>query len=179
MAQEKLEKGLISIFTGDGKGKTSAAIGIASRAAGHGFNVFIAFFLKGDNYLHGEKISLSLFSNITMKSYGRQGWVDSNNIQPGDKEQAKKGLDEAKEAMLVGKYDIIVLDEINVAVNFGLLDVDDVIKLIDEKPENVELILTGRCADCRLIQAADMVTEMLMVKHPYENGIQARKGIDY
>jgi len=179
MSPEQLERGLVSVFTGDGKGKTSAAIGIATRAAGHGFKVFIAFFMKGDNYIHGEKASLSSLPNITMKSFGHEGWVDKNNIQPEDKEQAKKGLAAARDAMLNGKYDVIVLDEINIAINFGLIKTDDVIKLIGEKPGNVELILTGRYADAKIIQTADLVTEMLMIKHPYNNGIQARRGIDY
>ena len=179
MSPEQLEQGLVSVFTGDGKGKTSAAIGIATRASGHGFKVFIAFFMKGDNYIHGEKTALASFPNVTMKSFGREGWVDKNNIQPEDKEQAKKGFTAARDAMRSGKYDVIVLDEINIAVNFGLIEANDVIKLIDEKPENIELILTGRNADAKIIQAADMVTEMLMIKHPYNNGVQARRGIDY
>jgi cob(I)alamin adenosyltransferase len=179
MSPEQLERGLVSIFTGDGKGKTSAAIGIAVRAAGHGLNVFITFFMKGDNYLHGEKVSLAFLPNITVKSFGGEGWVDKNNIQPENREQAKKGLASATDAMLSGKYDIIIMDEINVAASFGLVDVDEILSLIDKKPANVELILTGRNADIKLIHKADMVTEMLMIKHPYNSGIQARKGIDY
>jgi cob(I)alamin adenosyltransferase len=179
MSPEKLEQGLVSVFTGDGKGKTSAATGIATRAAGHGLRIFIAFFMKADNYIHGEKKSLSSFPNVTLKSFGREGWVDKNNIRPEDIEQANTGLNAAREAMLSGKYDIIILDEINPAVDFGLISIDTVLDLIKDKPGNVELILTGRNADARLIQAADMVTEMLAIKHPYENGIQARRGIDY
>jgi cob(I)alamin adenosyltransferase len=166
MSPKQLERGLVSIFTGDGKGKTSAAIGIAVRAAGHGLSIFIAFFMKGDNYVHGEKISLSSFSNIDIESFGGEGWVDKNNIQPQDIELAKTGLAAARDAMLGGKYDIIIMDEINSAANFGLVDADEILKLIDEKPADVELILTGRNADTRLMQAADMVTEMLMIKHP-------------
>jgi len=170
---------MVSIFTGDGKGKTSAAIGIATRAAGHGLRVFIVFFMKGDNYIHGEKNSLPSIPNIKFESFGGKGWVDKNNIHPEEIEQAQKGFNAAREAMLGGEYDIVILDEINPAVSFGLIPADKVLELIEEKPSNVELILTGRNADARLVQAADMVTEMLAIKHPYNNGIQARKGIDY
>ncbi|HAS04500.1 MAG TPA: cob(I)alamin adenolsyltransferase [Dehalococcoidia bacterium] len=179
MIPEKLERGLVSVFTGDGKGKTSTAIGIASRAAGHGFKVFFAFFLKAGNYIHGEKKSLSLLSGVAFESYGCEGWVDKDNVLPEDIEQAKKGFSASREAMLSGDYDVIIMDEVNMAINLGLIPVDDMLKLIDEKPANVELILTGRYADAKIIQAADLVTEMLMIKHPYNNGIQARRGIDY
>ncbi|MDD4874360.1 MAG: cob(I)yrinic acid a,c-diamide adenosyltransferase [Dehalococcoidales bacterium] len=179
MSPQQLERGLVSIFTGDGKGKTSAAIGIAVRAAGHGLRVFIAFFMKSNNYIHGEKIAFSSFPNVTIKNFGGDGWVDKNNIQPEDREYAKLGLITVRDEMLSGKYDIIIADEINIAADFGLIEVAEILKLIDEKPVNVELILTGRYANTRLIQAADMVTEMLMIKHPYNSGIQARKGIDY
>jgi cob(I)alamin adenosyltransferase len=179
MSSEKLEHGMVSIFTGDGKGKTSAAIGIATRAAGHGLMVFIVFFMKADNYVHGERTSLSSIPNIKFESFGGKGWVDKNNINSEDIEQAKQGFNTARESMLSGEYDVVILDEINPAVFFGLIPADKVLELIKEKPSNVELILTGRNADARVVQAADMVTEMLAIKHPYNNGIQARRGIDY
>jgi cob(I)alamin adenosyltransferase len=179
MAPEKLEKGLVSVFTGDGKGKTSTAIGIASRAAGHGLKIYFAFFLKAGNYVHGERKSLSLLDNVKFESFGCEGWVDKDNIRPEDIEQAKKGFNASRNAMLSGEYDVVIMDEINMAVNLGLISLDDMLKLIGEKPANVELILTGRYADAKVIQAADVVTEMLMIKHPYNSGIQARRGIDY
>jgi cob(I)alamin adenosyltransferase len=179
MTPDKLEKGFVSVFTGDGKGKTSTAIGIASRAAGHGLRIFFAFFLKASNYVHGERKSLSLLSEVTFESFGCEGWVDKDNIRPEDIEQAKKGFSASRNSMLSGDYDVIIMDEVNMAVNLGLIPVDDMLELIDEKPANVELILTGRYADAKIIQAADLVTEMLMIKHPYNNGIQARRGIDY
>jgi cob(I)alamin adenosyltransferase len=179
MAAEKLEKGLVSVFTGDGKGKTSTAIGIATRAAGHELKVYIAFFLKGGNFIHGERKSLTALSNVTYESFGCEGWVDKDNIRPADIEQARKGFTASKNAALGGEYDVVIMDEVNMAVNLGLIPVDDLLKLINEKPVNVELILTGRYAHAKIIQAADLVTEMLMIKHPYNNGIQARRGIDY
>ncbi|MDD4924318.1 MAG: cob(I)yrinic acid a,c-diamide adenosyltransferase [Dehalococcoidales bacterium] len=179
MTPEKLEKGLVSVFTGDGKGKTSTAIGIASRAAGHGLKVYFAFFLKAGNYVHGERKSLFLLSEVTFESFGCEGWVDKDNIRPQDIEQSQKGFTASRNAVLGGEYDVVIMDEVNMAVNLGLIPVDDLLKLISEKPENVELILTGRYADVKIIQAADMVTEMLSIKHPYNSGIQARRGIDY
>ena len=179
MTAEKLEKGLVSVFTGDGKGKTSTAIGIATRAAGHELKVYIAFFLKGGNFIHGERKSLSALSNVVYESFGCEGWVDKDNIRPEDIEQARKGFNASKNAALSGEYDVIIMDEVNMAVNLGLIPLDDVLELINEKPANVELILTGRYADAKIIQASDLVTEMLSIKHPYNSGIQARRGIDY
>ncbi|MFA5628801.1 MAG: cob(I)yrinic acid a,c-diamide adenosyltransferase [Dehalococcoidales bacterium] len=179
MTPNKLEKGLVSVFTGDGKGKTSTAIGIASRAAGHGLKIYFAFFLKANNYVHGEKHSLSLLSGVKFESFGCEGWVDKDNIRPEDFEQAQKGFDASRNAVLCGEYDVVIMDEINMAVNLGLVCTDDLLTLIKEKPANVEMILTGRYADAEIVQAADLVTEMLMIKHPYNDGIQARRGIDY
>ena len=176
---QQLEQGLVSIFTGDGKGKTTAAIGTVVRAAGHGLRAFVAFFMKGKDYVHGENNILSKLPNVTLASFGQNGWVDRDNIKPIHKEQARLALATAREAMLSGTYDLVVLDEINIAIDYGLIELDEVIKLINDKPQNVELILTGRNTDTRLVQMADLVTEMLMIKHPYARGIKARRGIDY
>ena len=173
------DKGLISIFTGDGKGKTTAAIGTAVRAAGHGLRVFIAFFAKGDKYFRGEDNTLSRLPNITITSCRHKNWIDKENIKAEDKELAKSALAAAREAMLNGNYNLIVLDEINIAINYGLVSLDEVIELVNDKPQNVELILTGRYAEPKLVQMADLVTEMQMVKHPYSKGVKARRGIDY
>ncbi len=174
-----LKQGLVSIFTGEGKGKTTAAIGTAVRAAGHGLKVFIVFFMKGKDYVHGEAEALSKLDNITLVSFGQRGWVDKDNVTAEDKEQAKSALAAATEAVASGKYDLVILDEVNIALNYRLIEADDVIKLINEKPKGVELILTGRYAEPRLVQIADLVTEMLMIKHPFSRGIKARRGIDY
>ena len=173
-----LRRGLVQIFTGDGKGKTSAAIGAVIRALGHGLRVYVAFFMKGD-HPSGERNILSQLPNVTMESFGAGGLVDPANIKPEEKEQAKRGLAAASKAMLSGNYDLVVLDELNLAVAWNLVELDEVLKLIGDKPEGVELILTGRRADSKLIKSADLVTEMLKIKHPYDNGVVAREGIEY
>ena len=175
---EPLRRGLVQIFTGDGKGKTSAAIGAVVRALGHGLRVYIGFFMKGD-HPSGERNILSKLPNVTMESFGAGGFVGRENIKPEEKERAKRGLAAARKAMLSGNYDLVVLDELNLAVAWNLVERDEVLKLIDERPEGVELILTGRRADSKLIKAADLVTEMLKIKHPYDEGVKAREGIEY
>ena len=177
-APEPLSRGLVYIFTGDGKGKTSAATGVVVRALGHGMRVHITYFMKGA-YPYGERAMLSKLPNVTLASFGRAEFVDPANTKPDEIEQARLALAAAREAMLSGNYDLVVLDEVNVAVAFRLIGLDEVIRLIEDKPKNVELILTGRKADTKLVQMADMVTEMLKIKHPYDEGVLARKGIDY
>ncbi|MCS7286184.1 MAG: cob(I)yrinic acid a,c-diamide adenosyltransferase [Anaerolineae bacterium] len=173
-----LKKGLIEVYTGDGKGKTTAALGLALRAAGHGLKTCIIQFMKGwPNY--GELKSVGNIPEITLRQFGGPHFVDRNNPSLQDIEMAHEALEEARRAMLSGQYDIIVLDEINVALDFGLLSLEEVIALLEEKPEGVELILTGRNAHPEIIKRAHLVTEMKEVKHPYREGIVARKGIDY
>ncbi len=172
------EEGLVYIFTGDGKGKTTAALGVVLRALGHGLRVYIAFFMKGQ-YPYGEYNILSKLPNVTMASFGSREFVDPTNVKPEEREQARRALTAAREAMLSGKYDLVVLDEVNAAVAFKLIELDEVVRLIADKPQNLELILTGRKADPKLIQLADLVTEMLKIKHPYDEGVLARRGIDY
>ncbi len=176
---EPVTNGLVSIFTGDGKGKTTAAIGTAVRAAGHGLRVFIVFFMKGRGYVHGEFAVLAKLPNVTIASFGQRGWADKDEVKPEHREQAGLALASAREAIQGGSYDLVVLDEVNVAITSKLIELDEVLRLINDKPRNVELILTGRNADPRLVQRADLVTEMQMIKHPYAKGIKARKGIDY
>jgi cob(I)alamin adenosyltransferase len=171
-------KGLVQIFTGNGKGKTTAALGTVLRATGHHLKVFIVFFMKGD-YAYGEYSALSKLPNVETASFGFRKFTDPANIKPEEKEQAKAALETARKAVLSGNYNLVVLDEVNVALSYNLIELDDVIRLIKEKPSHVELILTGRNADSRLIELADLVTEMVKVKHPFDKGIQARKGIEY
>ena len=171
-------RGLIQIFTGDGKGKTTAALGVVLRALGHGLKVCVVIFMKGD-YPYGERNILSKLPNVTTASFGSSEFVDPANVKPEEIEQARLALAAAREAMLSGNYDLVVLDEVNVAVVFKLVELDEVVRLIEDKPKNVELILTGRQADTKLVQMADLVTEMLKIKHPYDEGVLARKGIDY
>jgi cob(I)alamin adenosyltransferase len=175
---EPLPRGLVQVFTGDGKGKTSAAIGAVIRALGHGLKVYIVFFMKGD-YPYGERSILSQLPNVTMESFGFRSFTDPANIKPEEKEQAKRALAAASEAMLSGSYDLVVLDEVNLAVAWNLVELDEVLKFIEDKPQGVELILTGRRADSRLVKSADLVTEMLNIKHPYNEGMVARGGIEY
>jgi len=171
-------KGLVQIFTGNGKGKTTAALGTVIRAAGHGLKVFVIFFIKGD-YASGEYSTLSRLPDVKVASFGLRRFIDPKNVDPEEKAQAKAALAAAREAITGGSYDLVVLDEINVALDFKLIDPDDVMQLIKDKPPHVELILTGRNADSRLIEAADLVTEMVKIKHPFDKGIKARKGIEF
>ena len=177
-SSEPLRRGLVQIFTGDGKGKTSAALGTVIRALGHGLRVYIVFFMKGD-YPYGEHNLLSELPNVTIARFGQREFINPANIKPKEIEQAKQALAAAREAMVSGSYDLVVLDEVNLAVAFKLVELDEVVRLINDKPSNVELILTGRQADNKLIKLADLVTEMVKIKHLHDEGIMARKWIDY
>lgn len=168
---------MIHVFTGNGKGKTSAAVGIAVRAAGHDLKVHITFFMKGE-YPYGEQKSLKLLPGISVARFGSLEFVDPSNVKPEEKEQARLALEDARQAIRSGKYDIVILDEVNVAAAWKLIDIRDLLSVIGEKPENVDLILTGRYASEDLISCADLVTEMKEVKHPFRKGVQSRKGID-
>jgi cob(I)alamin adenosyltransferase len=175
---EKNGKGLVQVFTGNGKGKTTAALGTILRAAGHGLRIFIVFFMKGD-YEYGEFNTLLKLPNVEIYQSGFRRFTDPLKIKPEEKEQAKTALEVARKAVLGGRYDLVVLDEVNVALEYHLIELDEVVKLIEDRPRNVELILTGRYADTRLVEMADLVTEMVKVKHPFDKGIKARKGIEY
>ncbi|MFC1925112.1 cob(I)yrinic acid a,c-diamide adenosyltransferase [Chloroflexota bacterium] len=170
--------GLVEIFTGNGRGKSSAALGVVLRALGHGLRVHIIYFMKGD-YPYGEQKILSQLPNITFVAFGQESFVDPANIKPEEREQARLGLEEARRSVLSNEYDLVVLDEVNVAVAWKLIDQEHLIELIKEKPLSVELILTGRYANGKLTQLADLVTEMVEVKHPYQKGITSRPGFDY
>jgi len=177
-SSESHSKGLVQIFTGAGKGKTTAALGAVIRALGHGRRIFIVVFMKGD-YPYGEWNVLSKLPNVSIAKFGSLDFVDPVNIKPEEREQAKQALVAAREAILSGNYDLVVLDEVNIAAAWKLVELGEVIELIKDKPEDVELILTGRYADKKLVEKADLVTEMRKVKHPYDKGIKARTGIEY
>ncbi len=177
-SSEHFTEGLVQVFTGEGKGKTTAALGTVIRALGHGLRVYIVYFMKG-GYPYGERNILSKLPNVDVASFGSAEFVDPANVRPEEKEQARQALAAAREVMLSGNYDLVVLDEVNLAVAWKLVELDEVVRLIRDKPQNVELILTGRQADTKLIQLADLVTEMLKIKHPYDKGMTARKGIEY
>ncbi len=174
----KKNQGLVQVFTGNGKGKTSAALGAVLRAVGHGLRVYIVFFMKG-KYPYGEFSTLPKLPNVDVASFGLRCLINPADINPEEIEQAKLALSAARKAMLSGNYDMVVLDEVNIALYFKLIELDDVVRLIGDKPRNVELILTGRYADAKLIELADLVTEMVKLKHPYDKGVKARKGIEY
>ena len=174
----KLDKGSVQIYTGNGKGKSTAAIGQAVRAAGFGLRTYIAQFMK--EFPYNELISLKHLSEwITIEQFGGDEFVFKKDL-PGEEElvKARKGLQSAKEKMLSGEYDIIILDEAIVAIYFKLIETKDLIEFINTKPTNVELILTGRYCPEELIKLADLVTEMKEVKHYYQKGITSRNGIE-
>ena len=174
----KLENGLVQVYTGNGKGKTSAAFGLALRAIGRGLKVYIIQFIKG-GFDYGELYIIDKLPNLTLKAFGRGKFVTEKPPEKEDIELAHEALTLAEEIVKSGEYDIVVLDEINVALNLKLIKIDSVLKMIKNKPKHVELILTGRCTSDKIIEAADLVTEMKEVKHPYKKGFQARKGIEY
>jgi len=169
-------KGCIQIYTGDGKGKTTAALGVAIRAAGYGLKTYIGQFMKGQHY--GELTALRDNPCITVEQYGDIKCIQREEVTQKDIDLAGKGLVVALDAMLSGQYDIVVLDEINVAIWFDLLSVKQVMDFLDKRPENVEVILTGRRAPQELIEYADLVSEIKEVKHYYNQGILARNGIE-
>lgn len=178
MEGQRDSTGQVLVFTGKGKGKTSAAVGVAIRAAGHGLRVFLVLFMKGE-FPYGEQKALALLPNVTLCRFGSLEFCNPNQVKEEEKAEARKALQTAREALLSGGYDVVVLDEVNVAAAWGLISVEEVVELIKQKPPGVDLILTGRYADDRVLELADLVTEMVEVKHPYHKGVLSRKGIDY
>jgi cob(I)alamin adenosyltransferase len=168
--------GQVQVYTGDGKGKTTAALGLAVRAAGHGLRTYVGQFMKGQSY--GELEALRGHPLITIEQYGGTRCVRRGDITADDVARAHRGLECALEAMLSGQYAIVVLDEVNVAMWFGLLAAEEVLAFVERRPEPVELILTGRYAVPEVIEMATLVTEMREVKHYYRDGVPARDGIE-
>jgi cob(I)alamin adenosyltransferase len=176
----KLDRGLVEVYTGNGKGKTSAALGLALRAIGRGFKVcFVCFFKKN---VSGESLVARnyLQDKLVIYQAGRPGfiWVDTKPL-PKDYELAKSALQLAKKVIESEEFDVVVLDEINPAMDLGLVSIDEVLKLIREKPLHTELVLTGRSAPKDIVDAADLVTDMIEVKHWYNKGISGRLGIEF
>jgi len=172
-----LERGCVQVYTGNGKGKTTAALGLALRAVGRGLRVCVFQFIKGGGPYGEHLIADKLAPLLTIIQSGRPGWVNTRDISE-DRRVAQEALQQAKELLASDAYDLVVLDEINGAVGFGLIDVEQVLDVIDLKPERVELVLTGRNAHERVIAAADLVTEMCEIKHYYAAGVPARTGIE-
>jgi len=173
-----LERGMVQVYTGGGKGKTTAALGLALRAAGQGLRVYIVQFMKGWPY-YGELGALQHQPNITLVQFGRAQFVNRQNPAPEDVQQAEEALRHGLDVLRKGQYDVVILDEINVALDFHLVSLEQVLALFEARPPHVELVLTGRNAHPQVIAQADLVTEMVEVKHPYSSGVQGRKGIEY
>jgi cob(I)alamin adenosyltransferase len=176
--QIHLEKGLVHVYTGHGKGKTSAAFGLALRAIARDLKVYIIQFIKG-GFDYGELYIAPKLKNLKLKAFGRGDFVKVVPPSEIDIQLAEEALNLARKIILSGKYDVVILDEINVATHLGLIKVEDVVNLIRNKPAHVELVLTGRYAAPEVITLADYVTEMKEIKHPYQKGAQPRKGIEY
>jgi len=175
--RRRLKQGLVQVYFGSGKGKTTCALGQAFRAIGHGFKVYMIQFMKG-NVKYGEINSAKNTKNLTIRQFGRPDLIAEP--EPIDIEEAQKGLEFAKEIIMSDEYDIVILDEVGVAVDMKLLPVEEVLELIKNKPEHVELIITGRQVHPKILEAADLVTQMKQVKHYFASkGIEARYGIEF
>ncbi|MDL2322165.1 cob(I)yrinic acid a,c-diamide adenosyltransferase [Desulfosarcina sp. OttesenSCG-928-B08] len=172
----RLEHGYIQVYTGDGKGKTTAALGLALRAAGAGLSVFIAQFIKSGDY--SEIKALSRYTDLIQVEQFGMGRFIMGKPAPEDVEAAQKGLATVRDALASGKYDVVIMEEGNVAAQCGLFSVEAILDLMGIKPDRVELIITGRGADPKVMEKADLVTEMREVKHYYKAGVAARTGIE-
>ncbi len=169
---------MIHAYTGNGKGKTTAALGLALRAAGHGLKVIMIQFMKG-RIDYGELKSARNVPGFTIEQYGRPDFVNPEKPAREDVRLAREGFERAREVIMAATHDVVILDELNVAVDYGLVSSGDVIALFKEKPEHVELVLTGRHLPEEFVPYADLITECREVKHYFSRGVQARKGIDY
>ena len=173
--------GLVIVYTGKGKGKTTAALGMALRAVGYNYKVCMIQFIKG-SWHYGEMTSSKRLEpefELTAAGKGFVGIIDDKSPREEHEKIARNALQLSKEKIGSEKYDIIILDEINYAINLGLIKVDDVLDLIKNKPQRLNLVLTGNYAKKKIIEIADLVTEMKEIKHPFKFGIKAKKGIDF
>ena len=175
------KNGLTIVYTGKGKGKTTAALGIALRATGYKKKICMIQFIKGSWHYGEMESSKRLEQEFEMVAIGKGfvGIIDDKSPKEDHQEIAKEAIRISNEKIQSGKYDIVILDEINYAVNLNLISLDDVLDLIKSKPENVDLVLTGNYAKEEVIEAADLVTEMKEIKHPFQKGIKAKEGIDF
>lgn len=174
-----LGKGYVQVYTGNCKGKTTAAMGLAFRAMGHGLKTYIGQFMKGQRYGELEAAKM-VHPYIVIEQYGTSDWVHVHKPpEKDDVRRAQEGLARARQAMLSGEYAIIVFDEITTAHHFDLVSLEEMLEIIASKPEGVEVIFTGRYAPPEVIHAADLVTEMVEVKHYFDKGVEAREGIEH
>jgi len=169
---------VVEVYTGDGKGKTTAALGLALRATGHGWKVLMIQFMKGSAE-YGEITAAKGVEGLTVVQTGLPTFVEKGNPSAEDLAEAARGLKLAREALGSGRYRLVILDEINVAVDYGLVGLDDALRLIDACPDDVEFVFTGRGAKRAVLERADLVSEIREVKHPYQKGFVNRVGIDY
>ncbi len=171
-----MRKGYVQVYTGNGKGKTTAALGLAIRAAGAGLKTFFAQFIKKKRCSEHDLLD-ELQDRITVRQYGR-GFISGKKPSPADIKASREGYEETKKILLTKEYDVVILDEANVAAHYGLITVQDLLDIIAVKPRGVELVITGRYADRKIMEAADLVTEMREVKHYRAQGVEARRGIE-
>lgn len=172
-----MKRGYIQVYTGSGKGKTTAALGLALRAVGHGFRVCMIQFMKNDKETGEVRAADLLAPHLSIHPMGPRVFI-RGKPKPIDYQMARKALDLSKSVIQKEDYDVVILDEVNMAIHFGLITVEDVLALMDLKPNSVELVLTGRNARPEVIEKADLVTEMVAIKHYFDRGIAARKGIE-
>jgi len=168
----------VQVYTGNGKGKTTAAFGLALRAIGRGLKVYVIQFIKG-GFDYGELYIADKLPNLKLKAFGRGKFVTEKPAEKEDVKLAEEALALAEKVIKSGEYDIVILDEVNVALDLKLIKTEKVVELMKSKPRHVELVLTGRYAPKEIIEIADLVTEMKEIKHPFNKGQQARKGIEY
>jgi cob(I)alamin adenosyltransferase len=174
----KLERGLIQVYTGNGKGKTTASLGLALRAVGRELKVCMIQFMKGGGPYGEQLAAQKLAPYLTIIQTGRPGWVNKENPHETDKALAAEALELARKTVTGGEYDLVILDEVNGSVSMGLIPVEGLLELMRDKPQQVELVLTGRNAHEKVIESADLVTEMCEIKHYYKAGVNARVGIE-
>jgi len=168
----------VQVYTGNGKGKTTAAFGLALRAIGRGLKVYVIQFIKG-GFDYGELYIADKLPNLKLKAFGRGKFVTEKPAEKEDVKLAEEALALAEKVIKSGEYDIVILDEVNVALDLKLIKTEKVVELVKSKPRHVELVLTGRYAPAEIVEIADLVTEMKEIKHPFSKGQQARKGIEY
>lgn len=178
MTKRALSQGFIQVYTGDGKGKTTCALGLSLRAVGQGLKVFMVQFLKGRDT--GEaRAAARLAPDMTLRSFGRPVMVNLKSPAPEDLALAREALDLARQVIQAGDHDLVILDEINVALAYKLISLEEVLEILKTRPDGVEVVLTGRQAPPELLELADLVTEMRPVKHYHAAGVPARRGIEW
>jgi cob(I)alamin adenosyltransferase len=179
MSRERLTQGFIQIYTGDGKGKTTCALGLALRAIGQGFHVFMVQFMKGWGTGEACIAAQRLAPDFTLRHFGRPALVNLRAPDPEDLALLREAWDVARQVLAAGEHDLVILDEINVALAFNLIPLAEALEALRRRPAWVEVVLTGRQAPKELIKIADLVTEMRPIKHYYEAGVPARRGIEW